>query len=97
MAMATSFYSVQMYDLGNRLAPALQLGEEFAETKPPPPSGDKLKMSVPGKQQVSTVSSESSETTTTTEGGEGGDGNGQESSVQGERKGSILDKTTAVL
>ena len=87
---------MQMYDLGNRLAPVLQLGEEFAETKPPPPSGSKLKLS--GKHQ-SNVSLESSETTTTTEGGEDGvqEAIMQEATGQGEKKGSLLDKTTPVL
>ena len=71
-----------MYDLGNRLAPVLQLGEEFAETKPPPPSGElktTLGDTVHKRSSVSTMSDITSDTS-------------------GDRKLSLkVDKTTPVL
>lgn len=86
-----------MYDLGNKLAPVLQLGEEFAKSKPPSSTEAAAKSSGSGlgsgsgpesvKKQGSSVSTVS-ETTTDTRDISGGS----------DRKMSLkVDKTTPVL
>lgn len=96
-------YFLQMYDLGNKLAPALQLGEEYTKSLPPPTP--KAALSSPEEaarkvgSRLSTVT-ESTEDSSSDKASSAGGERAADEDGSGLRKLSqsvILDKTTPVL
>ena len=96
-------FSLQMYDLGNKLAPALQLGEEYTKSLPPPASATALsspeeaaKKAGKGLSTVPESTEDSSSDKTSSAGGERTRGE-EEEGLRRMSQSIILDKTTPVL